>query len=152
MKKRIAEILTVCLILVVFAWPTQVFAAQSEMIYYSDGSYTIITVQEDVPTTRATNYKSGKKDYNHYSASGILQWTATLSATFSYNGSSSTCTSVNSLNATIYDSNWSLHSKSSSKSGNTAIGNVTMRYSGLLGAKDIPITINFTCDKTGKLS
>lgn len=153
MRRKAAGMMAVCLILAAIVWPAQVLAAQDEVVYYEDGSYAVVVVMKEENTvTRATNRKSGSKAYKYYTADDELVWTVTLNATFSYNGSSATCTSVNSLNVTIYDDSWSTYSKSSTKSGNTATGYVTMRYSGLLGSRDIPATVTLSCDKNGNLS
>lgn len=52
----------------------------------------------------------------------------------------------------IYDNTWSLDSKSCSKSGNTATGNITMAKKLLLGSGKVPITLTLSCDKNGNLS
>ncbi len=151
MKKRIFSALLACLLLVC-ALSVQAFAQQDKVIYYDDGSYTVITVHADTVLTRATNYKSGNADYRHYTSGNTLQWKATLNATFTYNGSSATCTSVNSLNVTIYSSDWSVGSKSTSKSGNTAYGYLTMNRAIIGGTQGVPVTLTLSCDKNGNLS
>lgn len=151
-RRKAAGMMAVCLILAAIVWPAQVLAAQDEVVYYEDGSYAVVVMEEENTVTRATNRKTGSKAYKYYTADDELVWTVTLNATFSYNGSSATCTSVNSLNVTIYDDSWRTYSKSSTKSGNTATGYVTMRYSGLLGSRDIPATVTLSCDKNGNLS
>ena len=120
MRRKAAGMMAVCLILAAIVWPAQVLAAQDEVVYYEDGSYAVVVMKEENTVTRATNRKTGSKAYKYYTADDELVWTVTLNATFSYNGSSATCTSVNSLNVTIYDDSWSTYSKSSTKSGNTA--------------------------------
>ncbi len=125
MRNRVFGAVLACLLLVC-ALPVQAYAQQEEVIYYDDGSYTVITVQTESAVTRATNYRNGSKDFRHYDSGNTLCWKATLTATFSYNGSSATCTAVNSFNVTIYNSDWSVGSKSTSRSGNTAYGYLTM--------------------------
>lgn len=151
MKNRICGMLLTCFMLVC-ALPVQVLAAQSEVIHYDDGSYAVITVEKAVGTARATNYTSGSKEYKYYSSSNVIQWKATLNATFTYTGSSATCTKVNSLNVTIYDSAWSVGSKSTSKSGNTAYGYLTMNGAIIGGTQGVPVTLTLSCDKNGNLS
>ena len=90
--------------------------------------------------------------YDYTSSNGITQWKATLKATFTYDGSTSRCTSVDSPSVVIYDNTWSLDSKSCSKSGNTATGNITMAKKLLLGSSKAPITLTLSCDKNGNLS
>ena len=151
MKRRIIGSLLVCLLLVCLL-PIQAFAQQREVIRFEDGSYTVVTVSREATAARAINYTSGDKVFNYYSSANVLQWKAVLNATFTYNGSSATCTSVNSLNVTIYDSSWSVGSKSTSRSGNTAYGYLTMNGKLVGGTQGVPVTLTLTCDRNGNLS
>lgn len=151
MKKRIVGALLVCLLLVCLL-PIQAFAQQREIIRHEDGSYTVVTVSREATAARATNYARGNRVYDYYSDTNVLQWKAVLNATFTYNGSSATCTSVNSLNVTIYDSSWSVGSKSTSRSGNTAYGYLTMERRIAGGTQGVPVTLTLTCDRNGNLS
>lgn len=152
MKKKILSLLTACL-LVVCLLPVQVLAAEREetVTYYADGSYTVTTVEKYL-TARASGTVTGSATKNYYSSSNKLQWKAVLNATFTYTGSSATCTKVNSLNVTIYDSAWSVGSKSTSKSGNTAYGYLTMNGAIIGGTQGVPVTLTLSCDKNGNLS
>ena len=152
MKKKILSLLTACL-LVVCLLPVQVLAAEREetVTYYADGSYTVTTVEKYL-TARASGTVTGNETKNYYSSSNKLQWKAVLNATFTYTGSSATCTKVNSLNVTIYDSAWSVGSKSTSKSGNTAYGYLTMNGAIIGGTQGVPVTLTLSCDKNGNLS
>lgn len=151
MKKSFTLFLAVLMILSLL--PVQAFAADSTVTYDDDGGYTVITIEEDqYSLTRATNTKSGSIKYEHFATTGDLQWKAVMHATFTYNGSTSSCTSVNSLTVKVYDDIWSLDSKSYSKSGNTATGNVTMAIKLLVGSGKVPITLTLSCDKNGNLS
>lgn len=152
MKKKILSLLTACL-LVVCLLPVQVLAAEREetVTYYADGSYTVTTVEKHL-TARASGTVTGNETKNYYSSSNKLQWKAVLNATFTYTGSSATCTKVNSLNVTIYDSAWSVGSKSTSKSGNTAYGYLTMNGKLVSGTQGVPVTLTLSCDKNGNLS
>ena len=151
MKKRISLLLTLLMILALL--PVQVFAADSTVAYDDDGGYTVVTIEEDqYGLTRATSTKSGSITYQHYTANDELEWKAVMHATFTYDGSTSSCTSVNSLTVKTYNDTWSLYSKSYSKSGNTATGNVTMAKKLLVGSGKVPITLTLSCDKNGNLS
>ncbi len=121
-----------------------------EMIHLEDGSYIIVAVTE--LQCRATQTRSGSKSYTYYTSDGSAKWKATLSGTFTYNGSSATCTS-SSCSVTIYNSSWYTISKSASKSSNTASASVTMGYK-VLGVTTNQVTrnISLSCDKDGKLS
>lgn len=137
----------------VFSFPLFASATQNtneDIIYLDDGSYIIVTITS--MDTRATGSKTDSKSYNFYSSNDELEWKAVLSGTFTYNGTSATCTS-SSCNVTIYDTSWYEVSKSATKSGNTASATVTM------GRKVLGITVSkkdyslsLSCDKNGILS
>lgn len=152
MRKRMFSLLMACLLMVCLL-PVQVLAAEQEetVTYYEDGSYTVTTVEKRL-TARAAGTVTGTTTENYYSSANVLQWKAVLNATFTYTGSSATCTSVNSLNVTIYNSAWSVGSKSTSKSGNTAYGYLTMNRQIIGGTQGVPVTLTLTCDKNGNLS
>lgn len=121
-----------------------------ETIWFENGSSMIITIQES--NTRSSGTKSGSARYTFRDDNGKTCWIATLSGTFTYNGTSATCTS-SSVNVSISDNAWYLISKSAAKSGNTATATVTM------GLKVLGITVSkptynltLTCDKDGNLS
>lgn len=150
MKKCISWLLLFVLMISLF--PISAFAAgeEEEVVYFEDGSYMTISVQEF--GSRASGSKSGNKAYSYYAEDGTLSWKATLNGSFTYTGSSATCTS-SSINVTVYKSEWYTISKSASKSGATATGTVTMGKK-LLGVtvSQISRDLTLTCDKNGNLS
>lgn len=157
MKKIVAVLAIVTLFLCVL--PVQTLATENEVnrdvTYYADGSYSVVTIAEGEQSkvsARATTYRDGTKVYTHYSSSGTVEWRATMRATFTYTGSSATCTSVDNLSVNIYDSSWSLASKSTRRSGNTAYGDVVMERSIIGGTQGVPVTLTLSCDKNGNLS
>ncbi len=119
-------------------------------ITFEDGSYLTITVEEC--SARATNTKNGYKTYTFYDGSDNMEWQATLDASFTYNGTSSYCTSA-SCTVTIYDRKWYEITKTATRSGNTATANFTLgqKFLGVTISKP-QYTITLTCDKDGKLS
>ena len=103
-----------------------------------------------VQRTRATI--TAQKPYYQYDSNGGVLWSATVVGNFTYNGSTSSCTSA-SCSTTIYHSSWSEKSCSAYPSGNSAIGNVTMvRKLLFIVLETVPVTITLTCDKNGNLS
>ena len=148
--KKFISFFVACL-MVVCLLPVQVFASDSQIIRYDDGSYDVIIIQED-NVTRASGTKTGTVVRERRSEDNVLEWKASMKATFTYDGSTSRCTSVDSPSVVIYDNTWSLDSKSCSKSGNTATGNITMAKKLLLGSGKVPITLTLSCDKNGNLS
>lgn len=151
MKKKCISFF-VTFLLVICLLPVETFAAENRVVYYDDGSYEVITITVDMKETRATGTKTGMITKDRRNSDGELEWRASMKATFTYDGSTSRCTSVDSPSVVIYDNTWSLDSKSCSKSGNTATGNITMAKKLLLGSGKVPITLTLSCDKNGNLS
>ena len=153
MKKRLLSLLLVLATLLTI--PLTAFAAESDVssertIWYEDGSSLVISITE--ATSRAAGTKTGTAQTTFRNSDGDICWIATLTGTFTYNGTTSTCTSSTS-NVTIYDSAWYLISKTATHSGNTAYATIT------LGKKTLGITtskptynLTLTCDKDGNLS
>ena len=158
MKKVISFLMSIILIISVFSFnalaitETKTHLENKDITYFENGSYIITTIVEDTTLTRATNTKSGQKTSSYYNSDDEIQWSAVLKGTFTYNGSSSTCTTSN-ITYTTYVSNWKIPSATATKNSNKAIGNVTAkRY--LLGipVQTIEKTITLTCSATGTLS
>lgn len=100
---------------------------------------------------RATNTKSGSKTIDIYNSNEKV-FDATITGTFTYTGSSATCTKA-SISYNVYADNWKMKEATASKSGNKAIGDVTAkRY--LLGipVETVEQTFYLTCSATGTLS
>ncbi len=157
MKKNIfiSFILTVAVMISCFSMP--VHAAEEEIVtstvieYFDDGSYLVTTITEEVNNSRATT-KTGSKTATHKNSDGETLWTYKVTGTFSYTGSSSTCTAV-SDSYTISNDNWHMSSHSCSKSGNKASGTVTMKYKVLgITTKTVSKDVSLTCSATGVLS
>ena len=120
------------------------------VIYLEDGSY--ITVHLEESLSRAGGVKTGSRTYTYWDSNGTAVWKAVLTGTFSYTGTSATCTTCT-CSVTIYDSAWYQLSKTTGKSGGTATANVTMGYKFLgVTTKTVPVTITLTCDPNGNLS
>ncbi len=108
-------------------------------------------------TTEIINYsrasvKTGSRTISHKDSDGTTLWTYKITGTFSYTGSTSTCTAV-SDSYTISNDNWHMSSHSCSKSGNTANGTVTMKYKVLgITANTITRNISLSCSASGTLS
>ena len=150
MKKIISFALILTMLVCVIPICGNAAENQKETIYFDDGSY--MTVEINTIRTRASGSVSGSKPYTYYGSDGVAKWKATLSGSFTYNGSSATCTS-SSVDVTIYDSTWHTDSKSASKSGNTATASVTMKKTQLgITVKTVPISLSMSCDKDGNLS
>lgn len=161
MKKKIISILTV--ICIFAALPCTAFASEgttftsegitlsnedSYITYLDDGSYYTVTITESV----ARSVKAGSKSVTYSSSTGEDLWKVAVNGSFSYNGTSVTCTSA-SYTVTIYDSAWYKDSGSAYASGNQAIADVTMKKK-LLGVVTSTRNVHLvlSCDKNGNLS
>lgn len=156
MKRIVSFLLAVIIILFSFsstciASSNIAYSSNEDVIYFGDGSYITIDVEQDF-YMRATNTISGNKSINYYNADDELKWTAVLNATFSYNGSVSSCTSAN-ISYTIHDSSWRITSATATKSSNKATGNIVSKYYVLgLPVKTIEESFTITCSANGTLS
>ena len=121
-------------------------AVSEERIELGDGYYLIAETFQS--GARASKSVSGSKPYTCYDSAGTALWKVTLYGTFTYTGSSATCTE-SSISTTIYDSSWSTGSKSASKSGNKATGSATMKKSTV---KSVPVSLSLSCSASGSLS
>lgn len=157
MKKNIFISLILAVAVMVSCFSMPVYAAEEDITtstvveYFDDGSYLITTITEEVNNTRTTT-KTGSKTSTYTNSDGETQWTYKVTGTFSYTGSSSTCTAV-SDSYSISNDNWHMSSHSCSKSGNTASGTVTMKYK-ILGitTKTVSRDLSLTCSASGVLS
>lgn len=159
MKKVITCICAIAMLLCSVALPASaqgmengvvkvVATAAGEIRYYADGS-TIEVTQREVPSFRASGSKTGARDYTYKDSSGNTEWIYTILASFTYNGSSATCTNVwDSVN--IVEGNWKKNSASFSRSGNMGYSHFVMkRY--LLGVcmKTIESDASVGCNANG---
>lgn len=124
-----------------------------EYEYYDDGSYAVIsTIIEEPEATgimpkATTKSKTASRTYTYYNKSNKRAWSLTLSAKFSYNGTTAKATS-SSVSHKIYVSGWTCSSKSATKSGATAKATGVFKYDTLTKTK----SIGLKCSKTGAIS
>ena len=121
--------------------------------YLEDGSYyeTVVTVDDtvgdDSGIMSTAKTKTGSKKASYKSKSGDVLWYVKVTGKFTYNGSTSKCTSA-SATAASNSSSWKITDKSSSRSGNEAKASATAQRKGV----DYHRTVTLSCSKTGKLS
>lgn len=154
MKKAISLCITAVLLAVLLipvyslAYPT---TTKTESVIHMDGGY-YITVELSEVTERATNTKSGNKAYVFRNSSGEEQWRATIYGTWTYNGTSATCTSSR-CTTSVTNNSWYEVSKSAAKSDASATAEVTMGYKFLgITTKKESLSLRLTCDANGNLS
>jgi hypothetical protein len=105
-----------------------------------------------VVVTQKRGSLTAQKPYYHCKSNGTVLWTATVTGTFTYNGSSSSCTNA-SYSTETYSNSWSEQSGNAYPSGNSAIADVVMiRRLLFIIVETVPVTITLTCDKHGNLT
>ncbi len=163
MKKVVSFVLTLCLAfsaLSIGAFATDsaedMQLVSSRTVYLEDGSYNEILIYEQAyeasPMARATYTKTGSAQLVHKNSAGKKLWLVQVNGTFTYNGSTATCTAA-STSYTIYDDAWRVTSASASKSGATAKGNFTVKkyVIGIAVSTENPV-VTLTCSPSGVLS
>lgn len=110
-------------------------------------------VNDNVVSTYATTKStSGSKTIKYRNSKGSVLWSFTLSANFSHNGSSATCTSVSTSNQ-VNDTAWKLSNITKSKSSNMAKGSVTAKERCLgIPIKTVTENLQLKCSANGTLS
>ena len=143
------------LVLALALLPVNAFAAtqidQSEnVIYFDDGSY--MTVELSEISARAMFTTSGSKTCTFHASDGESLWKVVLNGTFTYTGAAAACTEA-SCNVTIYDSAWSVESKTSETSSNSAVAEVTIikKLLGITVDRET-VSLKLTCSVDGTLS
>lgn len=142
MKKLLAMMLCLSMLL-----PSALAAApqtvqNSEVIWYEDGSYAeIVTTISFARSTLAAD-----KDYTYKNSSGKKVFSYTLHGEFD---STTTKATRASGSATIYMSGWSLSSHDEYCSGSTAYGDATFD-----GPNNVSrdVSLSLTCDKNGNIT
>lgn len=132
MKSKLITLLTIITLLVVSAVPS--FAAgpskvETRVEQYSDGSYAIITIEEEPNITPFATAKSKtvQTTYEYHSVQGKHEWDFILKGTFSYDQKTAKATAA-STSYKIYVSGWKCASKDSWTTGATAKGKGTFKY------------------------
>lgn len=153
MKKRLVFI--VCIVLYIFsvlACGVQAkeylpLDSDKTIEYFSDGSYIITELSEYNSLDKSSISRS--KTSTYYDNNNTSVWFVRLTATFSYNGTTATCTS-SSTSYTIYDTAWQVTNAVASRSGNTATGDFTVKKYFLgIPIKTVNRTLTLTCSPSG---
>ena len=157
MKRALCLIIVFCVVfssLITTAQADEISIDDSLTIeYLPDGSYFVIELcQIELKVTSDRGTSTHEKQIKYYNANNELQWTMKLFGTFTYNGVSATCTSAT-VSYTISESSWHYDSSTSSASGNTAYGTLTMvkKFLGI-PVNTITKSLTITCDPNGYAS
>ena len=144
------------MLMLIVMCPTNAFAGETAtdkyVEYFEDGSYIVTELETSGISTFAASTKNYSKSTSYYNSDNEKEWTITLSGTFSYTGSSATCTKAT-KSYKIYDDHWKVTSSNASKSGNKATGNFTVkRYLAGIPIRTVNKSLTITCSKTGVCS
>ena len=163
MKKIIASFLAMTLMIVTLCsniTTAKAFSNNSsntEILLLENGYY-IETIISDVPalslgnslfSTTKTITKSKTAHYKN--AENVILWSISITATFTYNGSTSKCTAC-SHSSTCPAKSWKIKSISSSKSGNSATTKATATQSLGSTSNDFTESVTISCSKNGTVS
>ena len=108
-------------------------------------------LQQLIQLMRGTRTVTKTKYVNYYDSNGTLLWTASLTATFTWNRQQATCTSATRHSVT-YDRDWSVSSTHVVKEGNSATVRFTANQTKLgVPLKTIERTLTLTCDTKGNV-
>lgn len=150
MRRVIALLLSIIFLISFGMVPAQAEQVSSCIEWLEDGSCieTVLYVME----SRASGTKTARKVSTLKDGAGNVDVEMTLTATFTYDGTTAKATSAE-VSVTIYDSAWSLISKYTVRSSNNATATVNLSRSALGVVMETPtITIKLTCDPDGNVS
>ena len=144
--KKIITLLTIVSSILFLSLPVSALDQKKEIIKLDNGYY-LETIIEETSMARAANQKTA----NYKNAQGAIMFSVTVTGTFTYTGSSSTCTkSV--AEASSKNTNWKISSKSASKSGNKATAKaIAKRYVDGVAVETQNCTVTLTCSSNGSL-
>ena len=117
-----------------------------------DGIYVETIIESPNISTYATNTITKTKTNTYKDSKGTVLYTVSITGTFKYTGTSSTCTNAT-VKATAPASDWNVTSKSASKSGNKTTGKATVKQ--YLKDKVVQTkypSVTLTCSVNGKIS
>ena len=153
MKKTFKHIITIFSFLLIFI--TNISIANATVLSNFNNEYYLETVITDAnPTFSFSTLQSNShtitktKTTNIKNTNGAILWSVSITATFTYDGSTSRCISC-SPSAETYSSSWTIQSTSSSKSGNSATAIATANYASL---KNYTQSVTISCSKNGTVS
>ncbi len=107
---------------------------------------------EDSFSRSSSNSITKTKTTQLKNSSGSVLWSVSITATFTYDGSTSKCTSCT-PSARVYASTWSIKNVTSSKSGNSATATAVATQTGSTGnTYDYTKSVTIKCSATGVVS
>lgn len=120
--------------------------------YYIDTVITEWSADTESNRAAASNTKTATKTTYIKDSSQNVLWYVSITATFSYDGTTAACTSC-SHQAASQSSQWSIKSSSASKSGNSATATATAVRSLSFGlVQEATKSVTISCSPTGEIS
>lgn len=154
-RKKLFSIILICILFTTLSFNVAAAENSNNIVstdyeYLSDGSFYKTIIYEENILSRATHTSS--KITTFYNADKEAMWYVKVTGTFSYNGSTSKCTSAT-ANAGSYVNTWRIASKSASHSGSTAMATATAErlFVGVT-VETLTKSVSLSCDKNGNLS
>lgn len=149
---RYILILLVCTLVAACVLPASGLSYENEVtrMYMEDGSW--LTEELEITMMRSSGTVTANKSRNYYGNDGSLEWTVTLTGTFSYTGDSAVCTSSN-CSVSITDYTWYTVSRSASRNENRATAAAVMgqKLNDATVAR-VPVSLSLSCDVDGNVS
>lgn len=153
MKRIMAiSLVAVLFVSVIFCLPVAAVEnvkTETTIQYLENGDY-IETIITEYESNARVAIKSGTKTKNYKNSAGEIMWSVTVHGTFTYNGSTSLCTSAG-HSTTAPGSMWSIKSVSSRRSGYSAIADATATYTTSSSSKDYSMSVSLYCNPYGTL-
>lgn len=130
---------------------------QIQIKYLENGDYIETVIKDEIPDDTvtpplATTKTITKSKTNYYkNSAGNVMWSVTIKGTFTYDGSTSKCTSC-SHSASAPGTTWSIKNVSSSKSGNSATAKATATHKDGSLSTDYSMSVTIKCSANGTVS
>lgn len=154
--KKISIIAGIILCLHLIFAPTVTAQAATNETLADDTLYYETVIEETASVSpmasNTAKAKTGYKTTSCKNANGTVLWSVKVTANFSYNGTTATCTS-SSVSTTINNSAWKISNKYSTRCANYGTVTATgQEYINNKLVKSVTKTVKLTCSPTGTLS
>ncbi len=156
MKKLFISVLLICMIASLTGYAKSPESSDYDLapiqtiIFTNSGECLEITVPKIIISQRGTI--TGQVAYRYRDSGGIVQWTAILTGSFTFNGSSATCTAASCITS-VQQGNWHETYNHAYPSGNTAQADITMvRKVLFVTVQTETAHLVLSCDANGNLS
>lgn len=121
-----------------------------KILYLENGDCLIEYMPEILSVQRSST--TGQKIFRYRNSDGVVEWTAVLSGSFTFNGSSATCTAASCITS-VQQGNWHETYNYAYPSGNTAQADITMvRKVLFVTVQTETAHLVLSCDANGNLS